>query len=109
MDVINLGWSHKYIVGSDFDLNDLRKLHKVEKTKNIYYPTNEENGIIVEVGAKFEVQPEKVEAIKLEDALAKSDQYEKWWGEANKEKEDLRKDLECVKQQLEEIKSSSEE
>lgn len=106
INVISFRYGEKYGVDSEFDLNILKRLFKLESTSEGYIPAGSFNGIDVTINAKYSYGKEaKNSLIKISKEEA-SRNY-KWYSKEKEKANNFKKELDCLKMQLEELKTES--
>ena len=108
MNIIKFSWGETFAVDQNFDLNHLKQLFKVkESSSHGYLPVD--NTITIELGKRVEFNPAAAEKINIAEIIENRDYYQKQYWDEQKKGENLKKDLDCIKTQLDELLHKGQE
>ncbi|KKS06582.1 MAG: hypothetical protein UU62_C0037G0009 [Candidatus Uhrbacteria bacterium GW2011_GWF2_41_40] len=104
--IVSFGY-YEFAVPYKFDLNQLHHFQPVKKSGKDFIPA-ETHEISVVFSKKVIDEPEEIEEHILEETKEKAERYERLFRTQHEETEKTKKELNCLKQQLQELTKEKE-
>ena len=101
-EILEIGYSAKLALTKSFDLNIIRNMLLVKDNGKAYIP-DEDTQMSLIFNRTVIVEPAAVEENRVTVAEERADNLHRWWKEEKTKAEELRKELDCLKLQLQQL------
>ena len=101
-EILEIGYGTKLALTKNFDLNILRNMLPVKDNGKAYIP-DENSSLSLMFNKTVIVEPMAVDENRVTVAEERADNLHRWWQEEKTKAAELRKELDCLKLQLQQL------